>query len=163
MFYYCYNNYCVLHTLANNIMYIIGILIGAITDGRFTVGITMLDRILEKRHESSEQEVKQKVIHGITELTGCTMSPNAVILLCSEWALVGSSLASCLNGGPQKQLEKKIEMALSILDTNHFLLNEAFGQGEDVKEALRQRYVPAELVQMLEDISGIAALKERYI
>lgn len=138
--------------------------IGAITDGRFTVGITKLDQILVKRHEMSEQEVKQIVIDGIKEKTGCTVSRDTVIPLCSEWALVASSLASCLEDAHhdvQELLEKTVEKALSILEANHFLLNEAFGQGEDVKEALRMRFDSFKLVQMLEDISGVAALKER--
>ena len=109
--------------------------------------------------------MRQIIIDGIREETGCSVSQDTVIPLCSEWALVGSSLASCLEDahhGPREQLEKNIEMALSILENNHFLLNEAFGQGEDVKEALRMRFNSFKLVQLLEDISGVAALKERY-
>ena len=112
----------------------------------------------------TELEVKDIIIDTIKDATDCMVSQNTVIPLCSEWAIIGSSIASCLEGGPQEQLEKLVEKALSILESNHFLLDEAlaFGQGEDVKEALRQRYDSVKLVQMLEEISGVSALKERY-
>ena len=137
---------------------------GALTDGRFTVGITKLDQILVKRHEISEDEVRQITIDGIQDVTGRTVSTDTVIPLCSEWALAGSSLAGCFKGDtPQKQIQSRVEKALTILEANHFMLNEAFGQGEDVKESLRSRFDPSRLVQMLEDISGVASLKERYL
>ena len=84
--------------------------------------------------------------------------------MSSNWAMDCRKLDNSLKRDPHiKANERELEKVLSRLEENHSQLDIPFGQGESIKDALRSRFDPSELVQMLESVSGTAALKDRYV
>ena len=135
---------------------------GAITDGRLTVGITKLDRI--KSEGASSDEVRAITLQTIEEATGLKISKDMIIPVSSNWAMVGRKLDNGLKRDRHmKANEHELEKVLSILEDNHSQLDIAFGQAESIKDALRSRFDPPKLVKMLESVSGVTALKDRYV
>lgn len=100
-------------------------------------------------------------IQSIEEAVGLKVSDDTVIPLCGEWALAGSRLASCLKGDPNREIQDRKEEVLSLLDVNHTQLDIACGQGQCTKDVLGSTVDLPTLIQLLEDISGIAHLKKR--
>lgn len=134
---------------------------GAITDGRLTVGITKLDLI--DSHETGIEEVRKITIQSIEEATGLKISNDMVVPLSGKWAMAGSKLGKCLKGVHHSHTAAVMGEVLSILEANHSQLDVPCGQGESIKECLKSRFDSPTLVQMLEKVSGVEALKERFV
>ena len=130
---------------------------GAINDGRLTVCVTKFDLMRQKG--ASSEEVKEKVIQSIEEATQLKISKNLVIPVCGDWAMSSSEVAKSLKGDRH---QAPLDKVLSALEVNHSLLDVPCGQGENIQVALRSRFDPPALVQMLEEVCGFEELKKRY-
>ena len=132
-----------------------------------TVGITKLD-IIESEESSSDEpssdDVRATVIQSTENATGLKISKNNVILVSSKWAIAGRKLANDLERNPHaKDSERDLKNIISILEANHSKFDVPVGQEESIREALLSRFDLRKLVQMVESVSGVAALKDRCV
>ena len=105
--------------------------------------------------------VKERVVQTTEESTGALLSNDMIIPLCGEWALAGSKLNNCLVCDPRKEENGRYREAVSVLQQCPGLSLPG-GQGQPYPEAIMDQFSPLEVVQKLESISGISALKRRY-
>ena len=130
---------------------------GAIVDGRLTVCVTKFDLMRQKG--ASSEEVKEKVIESIDQTIQLKISKNLVIPVCGDWAMSGSKVAKSLKGHHHQIW---LDDVLKVLELNHSHLDVPCGQGENIQDALRSRFDPSALVEMLERVCGFEELKKRY-
>ena len=138
---------------------------GAIADGRLTIGITKFDTNydsskIKKKNAVTVEMVKEGIMESIDDATGVMVSDDMIIPLCGEWALAGSKLASSLICDPSHNKDERYEDAATSLQ-NFPHLDLPGGQGQSYIDALMRLYCPEDLVEKIENISGISQLKER--
>ena len=145
------------------------IIAAAMKDGRLTVGVTKFDtnynpsKLKIRSRTSSHilvEKVKQNVIDSIKEATDTEVSDGTIVPLCGEWAFAASMLANCLVNDPNNKLVERQEVAVSLLETYpHLRL--AAGEDQSMKQVI-QSLSPQDLIDHLENASGISDLKSRY-
>ena len=138
---------------------------GAIADGRLTIGITKFDTIYEsakmkKKDAASPEAVVERVRESIEDATGALVSDDMIIPLCGDWALAGSKLASSLISDPNRDMRERYEVAAEALQ-KFPNLDIPGGQGQSYIDAVTRLYPPEDLVEKIENISGISQLKAR--
>lgn len=85
-----------------------------------------------------------------------------IIPICGEWALAGSKLANCLITDPKGEKGARYDDAVLVLQ-KYPHLSLPGGQGQSCNDAIRTLYPPVDLVQKLENISGVTDLKARCV
>lgn len=139
--------------------------IGAIADGRLTIGITKFDTNydstkIKKKTAVTVEMVKERVMESIENATGAMVSDDMIIPLCGDWALAGSKLASSLISDPNHDKDERYRDAAAALQ--HFPhLDLPGGQGQKYIDTIMRRYPPEDLVEKIESVSGISQLKAR--
>ena len=137
--------------------------LGAISDGRLTVGITKFDILsadVENDINGIKDELKESTVKSILEATKETVHKSTIIPLCNKWALTASKLNGCSLRGIHNKERK--EMALRTLEMCSGSLDIACGEGQTMGEAIRSEYKSGQdVVNALEKVSGIAELKTR--
>ena len=137
---------------------------GAIADGRLTIGITKFDTVYEsskkKKDTASPEMVVERVRESIEDATGALVSDDMIIPLCGDWALAGSKLASSLISDPNRDKSERYEVAAEALQ-KFPQLDIPGGQGQSFIDAVTKLYPPEDLVEKIENISGISQLKAR--
>ena len=140
-------------------------IIGAIADGRLTIGITKFDLNYDTSKSRSRpvtvEVVKQRVTEAIQEATDIIVSKDMIIPLCGEWALSGSKLLRSLINDHDSNKDKRYRDAASVLQCCP-QVSLPGGQGQDYVEAIMSRFSALDLVKKIESVSGISDLKARY-
>lgn len=135
--------------------------IGAVVDGRLTIGIAKFDRNYEGE-EDCTNFLQDQIVESIRDATDSVVTSDTIVPFCGEWALVSSQIMSHLIGSSQQQSEMKglIKKAATYL-VKYPHLSLPGGQGETLFRAI-SKYPPKILVQELEKASGMHDLKKRY-
>ena len=140
--------------------------LGAIIDGRLTIGITKYDRSYSslssgKKGAVTVGMVKDSVAESIQKAINVHMmgSDDMIIPLCGEWALASTRLASCLIWDQRKEINKRRKEAACAL-CSYPNLSLPCGQGQKPVEAVMM-HQPITIVQEIDTISGIFELRAR--
>lgn len=147
--------------------------VGAFTDGRLTISVTKFDDNYEKhtkqnqtrrtRHKGEKivtaDDAISKVIKDVKDSTNMEISRSTVVPLSGKWALTCSMLKNCQIQDPDNQHDLLHSDALQALKLYpHLSLSGGEGQLHD---QILEGSSEASIISMLEDASGITALKER--
>ena len=143
-------------------------ILGALIDGRLTIGITKFDRNYislssGKKGAVTVDAVKDSVAESIRKATDVHMmgSNDMIIPLCGEWALASSRLASCLIWDQRGEIEERQEEAACALH-GHPDPSLPCGQGQKPHEAV-MKHTPIKIIQEIDTISGIFELRARLV
>ena len=158
-----YNNY---RSSLIILLYFILHNIGAMTDGRLVVGISKFDRNHTSKRSRSRpitaEMIKTNVVESIKEATSVDISDNCIIPLCGTWALTSSMLASSLIRDSDRELDTRLQEALSDLEKCPQLDCLPRGEGESLRDVVGKKD-PKEVIECLDVASGIHSLKEWYV
>ena len=143
-------------------------ILGALIDGRLTIGITKFDRSYSslssgKKGAVTAVEAKDSITRSIRKAIDVHMigSDDMIIPLCGEWALASSRLASCLIWDQKGEIEARQREAACAL-RGHPDPSLPCGQGQKPHEAV-MKHPPIRIIQEIDTISGIFELRARLV
>ena len=138
-------------------------------DGRLIVGITKIDITyinMKRRRRANPvtfEDKRKSVMKSIQDTTGVTVTSDVIIPLSGDWALAGSSLDSCLiSNDYESKVYKERRQVADMAMEEYPDLSLPSGEGQIHIEAIRNLQA-SEIVNYLEQFSGLALLKDRYI
>ena len=117
------------------------------------------------RYRRIEETTKHKLCECIEDATTLAISPDVILPLCGKWALQSSKLRSCLESCEEQRSKnylRRLKEAATTLQKHpaHSDLNIPGAQGQSELDAICA-LGPSKLVESLDQVTGIQALRKR--